>query len=89
MAADSIYLVMFLKRTRKNDVFEIEYKPNQSPEYGQMLDDLTINCGLELGGKNGKISYQNDFCSKTLIIIVNLLRIYTIWIGLELFTAVS
>lgn len=57
VAADSIYLVMFLKRTRKNDVFEIEYKPNQSPEYGQMLDDLTINCGLELGGKNGKISY--------------------------------
>lgn len=44
---DSKSAVMFLKRTDKHDVFEIEFKPNIG-EIDIILDDLSVACGLSL-----------------------------------------
>lgn len=46
----SYYFVMFLKKTNRQGVYEIEYKPNKGTEISDLLDELSINCGLELSG---------------------------------------
>jgi len=55
------FQVMFLKKTARADVFEIEYMPRESTDVTYLLDELTIICGLELGGKEseGMLSDQN------------------------------
>lgn len=43
----SNYAIMFLKRTERPEVFEVEFKPNVGP-VEILLDDLCINCGIKL-----------------------------------------
>lgn len=49
--------VMFLKKTSRPEVFEIEFKPNQG-DASVILDDLSIVCGLNLSD----VDYHDTMC---------------------------